>query len=124
MAIGNIWGGKLADKHGAVPALEIHFRRTVCSADGLPVTASRSMPRWLPFCDGDLLPSVTYRVTGHGTESGTPNHAVQMWRQVWNIAAANIGIALFRDWRTNGGGALVWRRRRGIGASLFWWLSC
>ncbi len=46
-----IWGGKLADKHGAVPALKFIFRRTVCSAvDGLPVlTASTQYARWLPF---------------------------------------------------------------------------
>lgn len=37
VAIGNIWGGKLADKHGAVPALKFIFAATGCPADDFPV---------------------------------------------------------------------------------------
>lgn len=37
VAIGNIWGGELADKHGAVHCTEIHLRCPGCSADDFPV---------------------------------------------------------------------------------------
>lgn len=55
VAIGNIWGGKLADKHGAVSCVEIHFRRVVCSADGLPTDGFHAVRRsGYHSGDGDL----------------------------------------------------------------------
>jgi predicted MFS family arabinose efflux permease len=46
VAIGNVWGGKLADKHGAVAALKFIFAALVvcCWCSSLPPVSS--MLRW------------------------------------------------------------------------------
>jgi predicted MFS family arabinose efflux permease len=45
VAVGNVWGGKLADKHGAVAALKFIFAAlVVCCWSSLPPASS--MLRW------------------------------------------------------------------------------
>ena len=95
VAVGNVWGGKLADKHGAVPALKLILRPGCFTAD-LSVYGQHSV------CGaGDGTGDGHLRI---GNVPGLQVHVVQKAEQYTpgavdvasglNIAAFNIGIAL------------------------------
>jgi predicted MFS family arabinose efflux permease len=115
VAIGNIWGGKLADKHGAVPALKFIFAALVVLLLVFQFTASFSMPRWHGTGDGDLRLRQRAGLQVYvvqKAEQYTPN-AVDVASGL-NIAAFNIGIALGSIIGGQTVEHLVWRRRRGL----------
>lgn len=95
VAIGNIWGGKLADKHGAVPALKFIFAALfvllMVFGDGLhAVCCAGYHPSDGVFAFGNVPGLQVYVV--QKAEQFTPN-AVDVASGL-NIAAFNIGIAL------------------------------
>lgn len=96
MAIGNIWGGKLADKHGAVPALKIIFAALVILLLIFQFTSSVQYAALATvlvmgiFAFGNVPGLQVYVV--QKAEQYTPN-AVDVASGL-NIAAFNIGIAL------------------------------
>ncbi|ECF0798808.1 MFS transporter [Salmonella enterica subsp. enterica serovar Senftenberg] len=96
VAIGNIWGGKLADKHGAVPALKFIFAALFVLLMVFQVTASTQYAALATillmgvFAFGNLPGLQVYVV--QKAEQFTPN-AVDVASGL-NIAAFNIGIAL------------------------------
>ncbi|EED9438344.1 TPA_asm: MFS transporter [Salmonella enterica subsp. enterica serovar Abortusovis] len=96
VAIGNIWGGKLADKHGAVPALKFIFAALFVLLMVFQVTASTQYAALATilvmgiFAFGNVPGLQVYVV--HKAEQFTPN-AVDVASGL-NIAAFNIGIAL------------------------------
>ena len=96
VAIGNIWGGKLADKHGAVPALQFIFAALFVLLVGFQLTASTQYAALATilvmgiFAFGNVPGLQVYVV--QKAEQFTPN-AVDVASGL-NIAAFNIGIAL------------------------------
>ncbi len=97
MAIGNIWGPvKLADKHGAVPALKFIFAALFVLLQVFRVTASTQYAALATilvmgvFAFGNVPGLQVYVV--QKAEQFTPN-AVDVASGL-NIAAFNIGIAL------------------------------
>ncbi|HDR2388662.1 TPA: MFS transporter [Enterobacter roggenkampii] len=96
VAIGNIWGGKLADKHGAVPALKFIFAALVVLLMIFQFTASIQYAALVTvlvmgiFAFGNVPGLQVYVV--QKAELYTPN-AVDVASGL-NIAAFNIGIAL------------------------------
>ncbi|HFS6282464.1 TPA: MFS transporter [Salmonella enterica] len=95
VAIGNIWGGKLADKHGAVPALKFIFAALFVLLMVFQVTASTQYAALATilvmgvFAFGNVPGLQVYVV--QKAEQFTPN-AVDVASGL-NIAAFNIGIA-------------------------------
>ncbi|HBW94470.1 MAG TPA: MFS sugar transporter [Enterobacter asburiae] len=92
VAVGNIWGGKLADKHGAVPALKFIFAALVVLLMIFQFTASVHYAVLVMgiFAFGNVPGLQVYVV--QKAELYTPN-AVDVASGL-NIAAFNIGIAL------------------------------
>lgn len=96
VAIGNIWGGKLADKHGAVPALKIIFAALVVLLLVFQFTASLQYAALATvlvmgiFAFGNVPGLQVYVV--QKAELYTPS-AVDVASGL-NIAAFNVGIAL------------------------------
>ena len=96
VAIGNIWGGKLADKHGAVPALKFIFAALVILLMLFQFTASIQYAALVTvlvmgiFAFGNVPGLQVYVV--QKAERYTPN-AVDVASGL-NIAAFNIGIAI------------------------------
>lgn len=96
VAIGNIWGGKLADKHGAVPALKIIFTALVALLLVFQFTASIQYAALATilvmgiFAFGNVPGLQVYVV--QKAELYTPS-AVDVASGL-NIAAFNVGIAL------------------------------
>ncbi|WP_300003732.1 MFS transporter [uncultured Cedecea sp.] len=96
VAIGNIWGGKLADKKGAVPALTFIFAALALLLLLLQVTVHSSVPALLTvlvmgiFAFGNVPGLQVYVM--QKAEIYTPN-AVDVASGL-NIAAFNIGIAV------------------------------
>jgi predicted MFS family arabinose efflux permease len=96
VAIGNIWGGKLADKHGAVPALKIIFAALVVLLLVFQFTASMQYAALATvlimgiFAFGNVPGLQVYVV--QKAELYTPS-AVDVASGL-NIAAFNVGIAL------------------------------
>jgi MFS transporter, DHA1 family, inner membrane transport protein len=96
VAIGNIWGGKLADKHGAVPALKIIFAALVVLLLVFQFTASVQYAALATvlvmgiFAFGNVPGLQVYVV--QKAELYTPA-AVDVASGL-NIAAFNVGIAL------------------------------
>jgi DHA1 family inner membrane transport protein len=107
VAFGNIWGGKLADRHGPVRALQIVFALLALVLLVLTFTASS---KWLALATVLLWGAVAFgNVPGlqvyvvQRAEKDAP-HAVDVASGL-NIAAFNVGIAL-GAW---GGGLIVAR---------------
>ncbi|MEX3137021.1 MFS transporter [Serratia ureilytica] len=96
VAVGNIWGGKLADRHGAVRALSFIFAALAILLLVFQFTASHSIAALLTvivmgvFAFGNV-PGLQVYVVQKATQY-TPN-AVDVASGL-NIAAFNIGIAL------------------------------
>ncbi|TQI79018.1 putative MFS family arabinose efflux permease [Serratia fonticola] len=96
VAIGNIWGGKLADRHGAVRALSFIFAALAVLLLVFQFTASHSVAALLTvvvmgvFAFGNVPGLQVYVV--QKAEQYTPN-AVDVASGL-NIAAFNVGIAL------------------------------
>ncbi|RAU50906.1 MFS transporter [Pseudocitrobacter sp. RIT415] len=96
VAIGNIWGGKLADKHGAVPALKFIFAALMVLLLVFQFTASTQYAALATvlvmgiFAFGNVPGLQVYVV--QKAEEYTPS-AVDVASGL-NIAAFNIGIAL------------------------------
>ncbi|MEO3992506.1 MFS transporter [Pseudocitrobacter cyperus] len=96
VAIGNIWGGKLADKHGAVPALKFIFAALMVLLLVFQFTASMQYAALATvlvmgiFSFGNVPGLQVYVV--QKAEEYTPS-AVDVASGL-NIAAFNIGIAL------------------------------
>ncbi|MGL5949642.1 MAG: MFS transporter [Aeromonas sp.] len=96
VAIGNVWGGKLADKLGALPALKIMFAglSIVLLAFTFtahnPYTALATVLIWGAFAFGNV-PGLQVLVVQEA-QTHTPN-AVDVASGL-NIAAFNVGIAL------------------------------
>lgn len=96
VAIGNIWGGKLADRHGAVRALSFIFAALAALLLVFQFTASHSVAALLTvvvmgvFAFGNVPGLQVYVV--QKAEQYTPN-AVDVASGL-NIAAFNVGIAL------------------------------
>jgi len=96
VAIGNIWGGKLADRHGAVRALSFIFAVLAVLLLVFQFTASHSIAALLTvivmgvFAFGNVPGLQVYVV--QKAEQYTPN-AVDVASGL-NIAAFNVGIAL------------------------------
>lgn len=96
VAIGNIWGGKLADRHGAVRALSFIFAALATLLLVFQFTASHSVAALLTvvvmgvFAFGNVPGLQVYVV--QKAEQYTPN-AVDVASGL-NIAAFNVGIAL------------------------------
>ena len=96
VAIGNIWGGKLADKHGAVPALKFIFAALMVLLLVFQFTASMQYAARATvlvlgiFAFGNVPGLQVYVV--QKAEEYTPS-AVDVASGL-NIAAFNIGIAL------------------------------
>ncbi|MEX3242555.1 MFS transporter [Serratia quinivorans] len=96
VAIGNIWGGKLADSHGAVRALSFIFAALAVLLLVFQFTASHSIAALLTvivmgvFAFGNVPGLQVYVV--QKAEQYTPN-AVDVASGL-NIAAFNVGIAL------------------------------
>lgn len=96
VAIGNIWGGKLADRHGAVRALSFIFAALAALLLVFQFTASHSIAALLTvvvmgvFAFGNVPGLQVYVV--QKSEQYTPN-AVDVASGL-NIAAFNVGIAL------------------------------
>ena len=96
VAIGNIWGGKLADRHGAVPALKILFGGlalillTLSFTAYSPVLVVLTVLIWGAFAFGNvpgLQVLVVQQAERHVPQSIDVASGL-------NIAAFNIGIAL------------------------------
>lgn len=96
VAIGNIWGGKLADRHGAVPALKFIFAALAALLLVFQFTATSHIAALLTilvmgiFAFGNVPGLQVYVV--QKAEEYTPN-AVDVASGL-NIAAFNVGIAL------------------------------
>ena len=96
VAIGNIWGGKLADRHGAVPALSFIFTALAVLLFVFQFSASHSIAALITllvmgvFAFGNVPGLQAYVV--QKAEEYTP-HAVDVASGL-NIAAFNVGIAL------------------------------
>ena len=96
VAIGNIWGGKLADKMGPLPALKLLFAGlalvllTLTFTAPHPVLAVLTVLVWGAFAFGNV-PGLQVLVVQQA-ERHTPN-AVDVASGL-NIAAFNVGIAL------------------------------
>ncbi|HHQ6626219.1 TPA: MFS transporter [Serratia fonticola] len=96
VAIGNIWGGKLADRHGAVRALSFIFAALAALLLVFQFTAS--------YSTAALLTVVVMGVFAFGNVPGLQVYVVQKAEQYTpnavdvasglNIAAFNVGIAL------------------------------
>lgn len=96
VAVGNIWGGKLADRHGAVRALSFIFAALAILLLVFQFTASHSIAA--------LLTVIVMGVFAFGNVPGLQVYVVQKAAQYTpnavdvasglNIAAFNIGIAL------------------------------
>ncbi|WP_052284349.1 MFS transporter [Kluyvera genomosp. 1] len=96
VAIGNIWGGKLADKHGAVPALKFIFAALAALLLVFQFTASMQYAA--------LATILVMGVFAFGNVPGLQVYVVQKAEQYTpaavdvasglNIAAFNVGIAL------------------------------
>jgi predicted MFS family arabinose efflux permease len=96
VAVGNIWGGKLADKHGAVKALTLIFTGLAVVLFALTMTMTAKISAlitvliWGAFAFGNVPGLQVYVV--NMAERYTPN-AVDVASGL-NIAAFNIGIAI------------------------------
>ncbi|CAI0761107.1 Inner membrane transport protein ydhP [Serratia entomophila] len=96
VAVGNIWGGKLADRHGAVRALSLIFAALAALLLVFQFTASHSIAALATvivmgvFAFGNVPGLQVYVV--QKAEQYTPN-AVDVASGL-NIAAFNVGIAL------------------------------
>lgn len=96
VAVGNIWGGKLADKHGAVKALTLIFTGLAVVLFALTMTMTEKISAlitvliWGAFAFGNVPGLQVYVV--NMAERYTPN-AVDVASGL-NIAAFNIGIAI------------------------------
>lgn len=96
VAIGNIWGGKLADKMGPIKALNIIFTAlaavlvTFTFTASHPISAAITVFIWGAFAFGNVPALQVYVV--QLAEKYTPN-AVDVASGL-NIAAFNIGIAI------------------------------
>ncbi|WP_202302398.1 MFS transporter [Dryocola clanedunensis] len=96
VAIGNIWGGKLADRHGAVPALKFIFAALAALLLVFQFTVTSHIAALLTvlvmgvFAFGNVPGLQVYVV--QKAEEYTPN-AVDVASGL-NIAAFNVGIAL------------------------------
>ncbi|MBL3524858.1 MFS transporter [Serratia plymuthica] len=96
VAFGNIWGGKLADRHGAVRALSFIFAALAALLLAFQFTASHSIAALITvivmgvFAFGNVPGLQVYVV--QKAEQYTPN-AVDVASGL-NIAAFNVGIAL------------------------------
>ncbi|UNK60542.1 MFS transporter [Buttiauxella ferragutiae] len=96
VAIGNIWGGKLADRHGAVPALKFIFASLAVLLLVFQFTASSHV--------GSLVTVLIMGVFAFGNVPGLQVYVVQKAEEYTpnavdvasglNIAAFNIGIVL------------------------------
>lgn len=96
VAVGNIWGGKLADRHGAVPALSFIFAALSVLLFVFQFTSGQSIPA--------LLTLLVMGVFAFGNVPGLQVYVVQKAQQYTpdavdvasglNIAAFNVGIAL------------------------------
>lgn len=96
VAIGNIWGGKLADKHGAVPALKFIFAALFVLLMLFQLTASMQYAA--------LATILVMGIFAFGNVPGLQVYVVQKAEQFipnavdvasgLNIAAFNVGIAL------------------------------
>lgn len=96
VALGNIWGGKLADKHGPTSALKLIFSGLILIlllftfTMSVKIAAVLTILVWGAFAFGNVPPLQVYVV--QLAEKHTPN-AVDVASGL-NIAAFNIGIAL------------------------------
>ena len=105
VAIGNIWGGKLADKHGPIRALQVVFALLAAVLMVLTFTAANqwlviaTVLAWGAVAFGNVPGLQVYVV--QRAERDAP-HAVDVASGL-NIAAFNVGIAL-GAW---GGGLIV-----------------
>ncbi|WP_261817640.1 MFS transporter [Vibrio gallicus] len=112
VAVGNIWGGKLADKKGPVNALTIIFIGLAATllvfnvAAFNPITAVLTILVWGAFAFGNVPGLQVYVV--NLAEKHVPN-SVNVASGM-NIAAFNVGIAL-GSW---GGGAIVANPEMGL----------
>ena len=105
VAIGNLWGGKLADRHGPIPALKVIFLLLAIVLLVLTFTASN---RWLM-----LATVLAWGAVAFGNVPGLQIYVVNQAQRFapeamdvasgMNIAAFNIGIAI-GAW---GGGLVV-----------------
>jgi len=96
VAIGNIWGGKLADRHGAVPALKFIFAALAVLLLVFQFTASSHI--------GALVTVLIMGIFAFGNVPGLQVYVVQKAEKYTlnavdvasglNIAAFNVGIAL------------------------------
>lgn len=96
VAVGNVWGGRLADKHGAVPALKLIFAALVALLLIFQFTASLQYAA--------LATVLVMGIFAFGNVPGLQVYVVQKAEQYTpgavdvasglNIAAFNIGIAL------------------------------
>jgi len=96
VAVGNIWGGKLADRHGAVRALSLIFAALAALLLVFQFTASHSIAA--------LATVIVMGVFAFGNVPGLQGYVVQKAEQYTpnavdvasglNIAAFNVGIAL------------------------------
>lgn len=95
VAAGNIWGGRLADRKGPLPALQIVFAGLVCVLFALTITASHA---WLA-----LLTVLLWGAFAFGNVPGLQVYVVRQAQLTvpqavdvasgLNIAAFNVGIA-------------------------------
>ncbi|MDB5894382.1 MAG: sugar transporter [Rhodoferax sp.] len=95
VAVGNIWGGRLADRHGAIPALQVVFLGLAAVLFALTFTAHNP---WLALATVLLWGAVAF-----GNVPGLQVYVVQQAERVTpqavdvasglNIAAFNLGIA-------------------------------
>ncbi len=96
VAVGNIWGGKLADRHGAVPALKFIFAALAVLLLLFQFTASSHTAA--------LVTVLAMGIFAFGNVPGLQGYVVQKAQEYTpnavdvasglNIAAFNIGIAL------------------------------
>ena len=117
VAVGNIWGGKLADRHGAVRALSFIF-----AATGVSVYRQ---PQYRRFADGDCDGRVRFRQrAGAAGLCGTKSRTIHAKCGGCGVRSQHRGVqhrhcAWFGDWRPDrclaGAGAdpLDWRADRG-----------
>lgn len=96
VVIGNIWGGKLADRHGAVPALSFIFTALAALLFIFQLSANNSIAALITllimgvFAFGNVPGLQVYVV--QKAEEYAP-HAIDVASGL-NIAAFNVGIAL------------------------------
>ena len=116
VAVGNIWGGKLADKHGAVPALKFIFAALAVLLVVFQFTASIQYAA--------LATVLVMGVFAFGNVPGLQVYVVQKAEEYTpaavdvasglNIAAFNVGIAIGSVVGAKPSNTMAWHKRRGL----------